>query len=261
MKRCYGTLTATAYNTSWFPFPRRDGGAHLSGSRVPRDFSLWLQPVRLRFWMMNTNDAETFLEEFVAMIPSRVHALERNVRATPGFEGWRADFSRTSIAALTQWYKVVGEREPLDPSSIRPSNTGHPSLPDSMNQFLTDYDRGEQARLAFRDLTIESSAIAVDIGIYMAESLHKVYPTLRWVRCDLFTTRESNFPVLEERSNRGFDPIMSGCKLAFAILRFPENNYCFADRYDVFLNNAGLTEQYRQSRLEKKRSRPGRTKR
>jgi len=211
--------------------------------------------------MMNADDAEAFFNEFLARIPSRIHALERNVRTTVGFEGWQANFSELSIVALTRWYEVVGQLDSLDHSEHHTGTHRHASLPKPIDDLLSDQDRADRSNKAFRDLTIESSSIAVDIAIYVAESVRNAFPSMRWMRSDRYEFLDSNHPILEEHKNEGFAPILSGCLTALAMLRFPDNEVCFSKMRVALMYGADATEQYRQSRLDKERRKDSRKRR
>ncbi len=82
-------------------------------------FDVWMKPVRVNYYSLDWRKAEAFLKEFVSRIPSRISALERNVRSTEGFEGWKADGSEESVLALGSWVLKVGRLQPVHPDDVR----------------------------------------------------------------------------------------------------------------------------------------------
>lgn len=200
----------------------------------------WLKPVQTNFQRLDWRQAEAFLKEFVGRIPERIAALESHITSTPGFEHWRADGSGRSFADLGPWLMQVLERRELKPSE----KVFVPMNPALSPETIERLDESVKS-IPMWDLTPRSEALLVDVGMYMADRLHRAFPTTKWIRCKAKHDIWFNFPLLGTVTNGGFNPIMIPINSASQMFDGQFGPDRFGDAYEIWSRIAAKTEPKR----------------
>lgn len=151
---------------------------------------------------LSTADAEAFVAEFIARIPLCVRSLEARVKATDGFERWRANYSPRSLDLLTKWVQVRLFMRPMTAAERRMGWQPLRPLPNWKRKAL------EQEPLPHKEvLTDRTIGILVEIGMYIGEMLRRESPLLVWTRNNDVRGARYNEPFLMWRKDYGFFPI------------------------------------------------------
>lgn len=198
------------------------------------------------FYKLHWKKAEASLKDYVSRIPSRIAALEANVRSTAGFEDWRANRTDESFRRLGPWMLKVGRVQPVCPDDVQ-VEVYNPKLHPSTVEFMLE--------LAKRDLTAElteeTAVIAVDIGIYCGEAVREQCPSLRWRRCKAKCDVNFNYPLLEMKTSAGQNPIDASCRFTMALLDGREQANEYHRMLHMWMRGAANSEDYRQQKLLK----------
>jgi len=210
-------------------------------------FDVWLAPVRLNYWGMTWQEAEVFIKLFRAKTTERIAALEKNVRSTPGFEDWHADFTAESRCRLGPWLLTVGKTTPVDPDDVHVEVFKPGLSPETI--ACMEMVAKEIVNL---ELTETTGAMAVDIGIYVGEAVRLEYPSVQWQRCKAKCDDNHNYPLLELTTNWGGNPIRLFCNFAMALLEGRFEAACFERIFGDWMGGAAETEDYRQRKISKK---------
>lgn len=153
---------------------------------IPKEFSG--NPIAgdyFRTWDSNT--AKKYFQWFMSAKDERIKILEEAVQSTPGFEHWKADFSKESLYALQPWFESVVEKRAL--------------TEEEKKLFMRQYNGTIWAKTTnppewvVTDLT---RSIEHDVGIYFSEVLIKHNPNLSWGQ-NLTAKRSPDFnrPVVQ----------------------------------------------------------------
>ena len=217
-----------------------------SKQQSKRVLDVWFEPVRLDYWNLTWQEAEAFIKRFRAKAPERVAALEKNVGSTPGFEDWRADFSAESRRRLGPWLLAVARTSRVDPKDVRVE------VRDGLDADIIAAMETIAKEIVTIELSEQTAAMAVDIGIYIGEAVRAQYPSIQWRRCTARCSTNQNYPLLESRTNRGWNPIVQLCNFAIALLEKRFEPECFERMYCDWLRGTAGTEEYRQRKIAKK---------
>jgi hypothetical protein len=121
-------------------------------------------PVPPRFLELSREELRKYNDWFVAVIPERIGILESAVKKTPGYESWVANFDPSSLRGVGNWYMSkakLRDRSEAELKEIKARLLFDVSVPD-------------------KELTDETVAIAIDLGMYFGSVLIKNYPALNW---------------------------------------------------------------------------------
>ncbi len=128
------------------------------------DYEIIQPPFTLRFREMSKQELRAYFAWFLDSIRSRVQILERAVRSTPGYEGWKADYSPESLGPLGDWFTAQVESRPLterEIAEIRSEQRFPVGVPES-------------------DLTNRTFSLAMDIAMYLGQMIVNDHPSLAW---------------------------------------------------------------------------------
>jgi hypothetical protein len=114
-------------------------------------------------------ELQAYHEWFLGLIPERVRELEAEVRRTSGFEGWKADFTLSSLDTLREWYAGQVEERPLTCDAT----TKNRSLGAEGMSFLL-------AQLSQTTPTYRTLSLAFDVGVYSSQVCLKNCEDLSW---------------------------------------------------------------------------------
>lgn len=121
-------------------------------------------PFTLQFREMPKKELKAYFDWFLSQIAQRIAGLEREVRTTASLANWNADKSPESLSALGGWFVRHVQTRQRTPEEIR-EITAVSSIPISIpNQELTN----------------RTFSLAMDVGMYLAETLRAQHPKLEW---------------------------------------------------------------------------------
>lgn len=109
-------------------------------------------------------ELESFGRWFVDVIPSRISMIEAAVRATEGHESWRAALDPPSLRTLGLWFEGKVAARPKSEEELREAKA----------QLAFSVDVPEQ------QLTNETLSMAIDIGMYLGETVVRNADAARW---------------------------------------------------------------------------------
>lgn len=132
--------------------------------KLPIKYS-WLNPSILA---ENTvDDWKRYKSWFFEVKSDRILELEREVQRMPGFQVWQADFSRASIASLSDWFAMaVGSRPPTR----------------AERKWILEHipnDTGREMSLKYQ-IDEKTISLCSDIGMYLGDTLINHNPELKW---------------------------------------------------------------------------------
>lgn len=145
-------------------------------------------PFDLRFRELTKDQLARYYQWFIKQIPLRIDILMKAVRTTEGFERWDITFDPASLDPLGEWfasqveYRARSEEEIAELEKYK----GH----------LLPIPRPSKV------LTGTTQSIAMDVGMYLGETLVRSTPSLSWqqyggTKRDLFRGQ----PVISGFSN------------------------------------------------------------
>jgi len=184
------------------------------------------------FYRMTWRQVDAFVSEMIRRIPERLGELERYVRSTDGFSGWRANYSVRSLAALGPWLHKVLRIRRLTARERRPKVIG--KLPKGITVSDIPFGPG------WCDFAIvdKCRSVLVDTGLYVGEALRQRYSDSLWCRSTA-DSRDSEFhqPILAfgASSKGGYPPFSSPDVVASRIIGGQESADGFAKQFAVLL--------------------------
>jgi hypothetical protein len=113
---------------------------------------------------LSREDLKKYNDWFVAVIPERIGVLESAVKKSPGYANWIATFDPSSLRELGDWF--VSKARVRDRSEVE--------LKEIKERLLFDMSVSD------KELTNETVAIAIDLGMYFGSILLKKHPKLHW---------------------------------------------------------------------------------
>lgn len=164
-------------------------------------YTPWIQPgvtpwESEEFLALSWLDGKRFMEEIAARVNERIAALELCVRATPGYESWRADGSDESLARLGEWFLVAVPRRAPTPEELELLSGVKVLNPDLPPAIIEDLQRMPTTRSWVYVDDALARSVLLDIGLYMARCLLQIRPDLQWSRSRNKRDMEYNMPVL-----------------------------------------------------------------
>jgi hypothetical protein len=173
---------------------------------------------------LNRPQAKELFRSYLAMIPSRILILERAVQTTAGLSEWVANNTRDSLQPLGLWFSLQIETRQRTAEEMKAIYTNAPSWM-------------QQVTVEDWELSSTSFSIAIDIGMYMAESLRWAVPALKW---KLITTPTNDIsfhqPVLAGASKAAFNPTHIITTLAYAVARKVQSPDRLQQLFDIWAN-------------------------
>lgn len=137
-------------------------------------------PFTLQFRAMSKKELVDYRAWFLSIIPERIRVLENAIRSDQGPEGWSADLTAGSLDVLGQWFEAQVETRELNPAE------------------LAEYRAGMTIDVPIEtwDLTNRTYSLAMDIGMYLGESILRAWPgRLRWEQ-QLKSKRDADYGQL-----------------------------------------------------------------
>ena len=125
-------------------------------------------PYTNKFDQMTKKELKEFYDWYVCIIPSRIEILSKTVKASKGFQKWKADFSPQSLIKLEEW---------IDKNLDKSQQTLDWILsisPNSSHWFNEEEDEKWEK-------TNETVSLAIDCGIYFGEVMLFNNLTLKWI--------------------------------------------------------------------------------
>ncbi len=119
-------------------------------------------PFTLRFWEMSKKELKDYDRWFHDVMPERINELANAVKSSPGFEGWKPDYTPTSLNALGGWFATQVDTRPRAQDEI-----GEMAAKSVVSK--SDWD-----------LTNRTISLAMDIAMYLSQVLLRNHPSLRW---------------------------------------------------------------------------------
>jgi hypothetical protein len=101
---------------------------------------------------------------FTSRLKERVEILTSQVRADPSFGEWKPDYRFGSLHDLGRWFRTRSRFRGRTARELLELEARFPAL----------------APISEEALTLETFAVAADVGIYLGEALRYRHPTLRW---------------------------------------------------------------------------------
>src|SRR5262245_27907658 len=121
-------------------------------------------PFTLRFRQMSKTELKAYFDWFQGQLAGRLIELEREVKTRSGFEGWHADRSPDSLLPLGEWFAAQVETRPRTANELAEIGAASVfSLP-----------------VPSQELTTRTFSMAMDIGMYLGETLRSRHQTLAW---------------------------------------------------------------------------------
>ena len=177
-------------------------------------------PFTLNFREMTKGQLKDYFDWFQEILPQRLDGLEQAVKTTLEFEGWRLDFSPTSLDRLGEWFaEQVETRRRTDDEILE--------LEDRVSMPM---------EVSEEDLTNRTFSLAVDVGMYLTQVLLKSHPTLRWDQ-QFGNKKDVDYgqPVLVRFGPAPFNPVRLTVTLAYGIASEKKSGKGLRDLYDVWV--------------------------
>ena len=176
-------------------------------------------PFTLEFDHMSRQELDAYATWFHGAIARRINELTAAVRETPGFGGWRPDYTPASLDHLGKWF--AGQVE------VRPRTR------EESDEIL-----GQQpipVGVPDQELTNRTFSLAMDIGMYLSEVLMRNVSGLRWEQ----PLRDKHFadygqPVIVGAGTVPFNPVAITVTLAYGIVRQTKGAYRLRELYDIW---------------------------
>lgn len=157
---------------------------------------------------------------FLEIIPARVRELERVVRQSPGFEGWRADGTPASLPSLGEWFAGQVETRPITEDERKAMKKAVPYA----------------VELPSTELTHRTLSLVVDIAIYFSQVLMRNVPGLRWDQ-DLKDKRRADYGrlVLVGTGRVPLNPVTIVMTLAYGLAAKGQTGQRLAELYTIWV--------------------------
>lgn len=179
----------------------------------------------LNFDEKSKKELKPYYAWFTSIIPERLGVLTNTVKATPGVEDWKPDFTPESLNELGRWFA----------NNVQ-------------TRLRTDEEKEEIYRRApqwFRAVSIESKeltddtvSLAVDVGMYLSQVLLKNNETLFW---DQHLARKDDVDyghaVLRGFGKLHFNPVRMAIALAYGIVHGRRTGDGLREIYDIWVKN------------------------
>jgi hypothetical protein len=121
-------------------------------------------PFTLKFREMSDHELGEYRRWFLGTISERLNELQHAVTSSSGLENWLPDRSPSSLDALGHWLAQQVE--------TRPRTADELARVKERGTFDIDVSGDE--------LTNKTFSLAMDVGMYLAETLLQHYPKLEW---------------------------------------------------------------------------------
>jgi len=121
-------------------------------------------PVSLKFHEMSKDEVRMYGAWFHEIMPSRIAELAAAVQGTSGYQDWHPDLTPVSLERLGEWFAEQVETEPRTPEEIKEI--------EEILVFPID--------ISAEDLTIRTFSLAMDIGMYLGETVRTNVPGAKW---------------------------------------------------------------------------------
>jgi len=156
---------------------------------------------------------------FLEIIPARVRELERAVRQSAGFVGWRADETPASLLSLGEWFAAQVETRPITQDELK---TMKKTLP-------------YPVELPSTELTHRTFSLVVDIAIYFSQVLMRNVPGLRWDQ-DLKDKRRADYGrlVIAGTGRVPLNPVAIVMTLAYGLAHHDQTGQRLAELYPIW---------------------------
>jgi hypothetical protein len=159
-------------------------------------------PFTLIFPEMSKRDLKAYNAWFHQIMPERLEILSETIRPTPGYERWVPDYSPQSLEMLGDWFASQVETRSRTQKEINRMQSGI-RFPVGAHQ---------------EELTDRTFSLAVDIGMYLSQTLRKNHPSLQWSQ-PLGGKRFVDYgqPVLDGFTSGYFNPVRVLVAIAYGI--------------------------------------------
>jgi hypothetical protein len=180
-------------------------------------------PFSLRFREMPKAELRAYLDWFLGQIPERIAQLEQEVRLASAFYDWAANKSPDSLTALGAWFVTQVEtrkRTTDEMAALRASGSFPVNIPED-------------------ELTNRTFSLAMDLGMYLAETLRAQHPKLKWQQ-PLDDPKFADFgqPVLVGFGAVPLNPVRIVLNLAYGIAGKKQDGARLVSLYAYWANQA-----------------------
>jgi hypothetical protein len=180
-------------------------------------------PFSLRFREMPKAELKAYLDWFLGQIPERIAQLEQEVRLAPAFDGWAANKSPDSLTALGAWFVAQVE--------TRKRTTEEMAALSASGSFPVNIPEDE--------LTNRTFSLAMDLGMYLAETLRAQHPKLKWQQpLDDQKFADYGQPVLVGFGAVQLNPVRIVLNLAYGIAGKKQEGTRLVSLYAYWANQA-----------------------
>ena len=134
-------------------------------------------PFTLKFREMSGHDLKDYRKWFLSVICARCAEPQAAVTASPGFESWTADRSPAFLETVGHWLARQVETRPR-----------------AADEIARIKERGTfDVDVSGQELTTKTFSIAMEVGVYFAETLSGTIPSLNGI--SRLATRNSRILV------------------------------------------------------------------
>ena len=122
-------------------------------------------PFTLKFREMSRKELIDYFRWFLQILPERAQELTNVVKSTTGFsEDWNPDYMPRSLDTLGRWFATQVQ--------TRPRTEEETAEFEARSQYPIDRPQWE--------LTDRTFSMAMDVGMYLAQTLLRNHPSLKW---------------------------------------------------------------------------------
>jgi hypothetical protein len=187
------------------------------------EYQISQPPFTLKFREMSKQELLEYGRWFQASTHDRLAQLERIVRATPGYEAWPG----TSVGKTLDMFGCLFAGE----VATRPRTAGEIAALQAQSALLSGAPEV--------DLTNRSFSLAIDVGMFLARSLERAYPHLRWTQ--LFDNKkfaDYGQPLLMGFGPVPLNPVRIALTLAYAIAAGKQDGKRLGQIYEYWAGQA-----------------------